>query len=153
MLLRPLVFAGFLLFAAAVTHAEDRVGDIHILAAWARATPGPTAAVYLDLRNEGSEPDRLTGASTQLAERIELHEHRSSAGVMSMAAAPEIVLPPHTTVRLAPGKVHLMLFGLGRPLKPADRFSVTLRFERAGEVEVEAVTGGAGAIEAPHDHD
>ena len=117
------------------------------------STPGPTAAVYLELKNEGSEPERLTGASTQLAERIEFHEHRSSAGVMSMAAVPEIVLPPHTTVRLAPGKVHLMLFGLERPLKPGDRFPLALRFERAGEVEVEALTGAAGALEPPHDLD
>ena len=153
MLPRPLVIAGILLFVAAVTRAEMRAGDVSILAAWARATPGPTAAVYLELKNEGSEPERLTGASTQLAERIEFHEHRSSAGVMSMAAVPEIVLPPHTTVRLAPGKVHLMLFGLERPLKPGDRFPLALRFERAGEVEVEALTGAAGALEPPHDLD
>jgi copper(I)-binding protein len=151
MFLRPLVFAGFLLFAAAPAGAEERVGDIGILTAWARATPGPTAAVYLELRNAGSEPDRLTAAFTDLAQRIEFHEHRSSAGVMSMAALPEIVLPPATTVRLAPGQVHLMLFGLERPLKPGDRLTLRLRFERAGEVEVEALTGAAGALEPPYD--
>lgn len=149
MLPRLLIVVGIALTSVAPGLAEDRVGDVRILAAWARASPGPTAAAYLELRNEGKEDDRLVGASTPLAERVEFHEHRHTGEVMSMAAAPAIVLPPAETVRLRPGETHLMLFRVARPLKAGDRFPVTLSFERAGSITVEAVTAAPGALQPP----
>jgi hypothetical protein len=89
MRLRPLLFACFLL-PAALAQADERTGDIRILAAWARATPGPTAVVYLDLKNEGLAADRLIDASTPFAQRIEFHEHRNAGGVMSMATGSRV---------------------------------------------------------------
>jgi copper(I)-binding protein len=152
MALRPLPFAAFLLAAALSAGSVAAAGEVQVLAAWARATPGPTAAVYLDLLNDAGEPDRLVGASSPLAQRIEFHEHRESAGIMTMAAVPDIPLPPGERVRLAPGGRHLMLFGLTKPLRPGERFSLTLAFERAGGLTVEALTGSAGALESPAEH-
>jgi copper(I)-binding protein len=68
---------------------------------------------------------------------------------MSMAAVPDLALPPGETVTLAPGRLHLMLFGVRQPLNPGNRFPLTLRFERAGTAQVQVVVGGAGAILAP----
>lgn len=138
-----------LLLGATASLAEERVGEIRILAAWARATPGPTAAAYLVLRNEGAGADRLTGASSPIAERIEIHEHRHADGVMGMVVIPDVAVSSGQEVRLAPGERHLMLFRIGRPLKPGDRFELTLTFEQAGPVRVEAVTGGPGAMSPP----
>jgi periplasmic copper chaperone A len=149
MLPRPLIFAWIALGFAAAAHAEEPAVHIRILAAWARATPGPTAAVYLELRNESREADRLVEAWTPLAERVEFHEHRSSGGIMSMAAVPDILLPPAQTVRLSPGQRHLMLFRIQRPLAPGDRFALTLRFAEAGDIRIEAVTAGPGALQPP----
>ena len=146
---RLLIAAGFALAFAGVAVAEERVGEVRVVAAWARATPGPTAAAYLELRNEAGAADRLVGAASPLAERIEFHEHRSSGGVMSMTAVPEIVLPPGETVRLRPGGTHLMLFRIERPLKLGDTFPLTLSFERAGSITVEAVTANPGALQPP----
>lgn len=152
MAFRPLPFAAFLLAAALSAGSIAAAGEVQVLAAWARATPGPTAAVYLDLLNNAPEPDRLVGASSPLAQRIEFHEHGESAGVMTMAAVPDIPLPSGETVRLAPGGRHLMLFGLAQPLRPGQRLALTLVFERAGTLTVETLTGSAGAIEAPAEH-
>jgi copper(I)-binding protein len=135
--------------APAATIADERAGAVRILTAWARATPGPTAAVYLDLRNEGSAADRLIAAASPAAERIELHEHRSAGGVMSMATLAGLEVPPGETVQLRPGSIHLMLFGLKHPLRPGDRLPLTLTFEKGGETTVEAVTGTAGAVLPP----
>jgi copper(I)-binding protein len=144
-----LIFAGFLLAAAASTSAQSGQSRIEVLAAWSRATPGPTAAVYLELRNTGADSDRLMGATSPAAERIEFHEHRMVDGVMSMSAVPQIDLPAGETATLAPGGRHLMLFGLAKPLRPGDRLSLTLRFEMAGEITVEAKVGNAGALSPP----
>jgi copper(I)-binding protein len=146
---RMLIFAGFLLAAAARAGAQDGQGAIQVLAAWSRATPGPTAAAYLELRNEAPAADRLVGALSPIAERIEIHEHRMADGVMSMGAVPSVDLPTGETVSLAPGGRHLMLFGLSRPLGPGERFSLTLRFQAGGEITVEAKVGGAGAMSPP----
>jgi copper(I)-binding protein len=146
---RLLACVGLLLCIAAAPLAEERAGAVRILAAWARATPGPTAAVYLDLRNEGDAPDWLIAAASPLAERIELHEHRSDGGMMSMGEISAVELPPGEAVQLRPGGIHLMLFGLLQPLRPGDRLALTLNFEQAGAVTVEAVTGTAGALSPP----
>ncbi len=146
---RLLAWAGLLLCLAATPLAAESAGAVRILAAWTRATPGPTAAVYLDLRNEGSGSDRLLAAASPAAERIELHEHRHAGGVMSMAQLPAVELPPAETVQLRPGGIHLMLLGLKHPLRPGDRLPLTLTFEQGGEVTVEAVTGTAGALSPP----
>ncbi len=143
------LIAALLLLGATASLAEERAGEIRILAAWARATPGPTAAAYLVLRNEGAGADRLTGASSPITERIEIHEHRHADGVMRMAAIPDLAVPPGQEVRLAPGERHLMLFRINRPLRPGDRFELTLTFDQAGTVTVEAVTGGPGAVSPP----
>ena len=68
---------------------------------------------------------------------------------MSMVALPDLPLPPGQVVTLAPGQIHLMLFGVRRPLKPGGRFPLTLRFERAGAATAGVEGAGAGAISPP----
>jgi copper(I)-binding protein len=52
-------------------------------------------------------------------------------------------------VELKPGGYHIMFVGLKAPLKDGDQFPMTLKFEKAGEVEVtvnvEAPKAGAAA--------
>ncbi len=104
--------------------------------------PGTTTgAVYLvAIRNQGERADRLLAASTTVAERVELHRMQMDGDIMRMRAVTAIEVPAQATVSLRQGSsdgYHLMLFGLRRPLAAGDRFPLTLRFERAGEVEVE----------------
>jgi copper(I)-binding protein len=117
-------------------------------AAWARATaPGaPTGAVYVTLRNGGSTADSLTGATTEVADRVDMHSHEMAAGgVAHMHAEPAIDLPPGEAVVLAPGGRHLMLTGLHRRLAPGDRFAVTLTFAHAPPATVQVEVKGPGA--------
>jgi copper(I)-binding protein len=113
---------------------------------WSRAAPaGATGAGYMVLRNAGVEPDRLLGAETPAARRVELHTMMRDGDVMRMRHADAIAVPPGGAVALAPGGLHLMLIGLTRPLRVGERVPVTLRFERAGAVPVELVVESAGA--------
>ena len=114
---------------------------------WARASAGAakTGAAYLTITDQG-QPDRLTGASTPVAETTELHESMSDMGTMKMRPVPGLALAPGKAVKLAPGGHHLMLMGLKAPLKAGDTVPLTLRFERAQPmtvtVTVEPVTAG-----------
>lgn len=89
--------------------------------------------------NKSSEADRLVGASSPAAERVELHRMEVDAqGVMRMREVEAIELPPGATVVMKPGEgYHLMLLGLRQALRDSDSVPLKLRFERGGEVEVE----------------
>jgi copper(I)-binding protein len=45
-------------------------------------------------------------------------------------------IPAGKSVSLAPGGYHLMLMDLKAPLKKGDKIPVTLKFEKAGDVNV-----------------
>jgi periplasmic copper chaperone A len=62
----------------------------------------------------------------------------------------DIPLAPGATVELRPGGFHIMLIGLTGAMAQGGRVPLTLRFERAGEVQVELAVEAAGARGAGH---
>jgi copper(I)-binding protein len=79
--------------------------------------------------------DRLLAASSPSALRVSVH---GTADTQSMVALGGLELPGSEPVRLVPGGRHLMLEGLSGPVVPGDRVELTLEFEQAGPVTVEA---------------
>ena len=131
-----------LLLPALFAQAQNyNVGDLHIEQAWSREMPpvAPAAAAYFVVHNSGSEDDRLLGASTPVAGKAELHEHRHVGEVMRMQQVQAIDIPAGGEARLAPMGFHVMLFELARQAKDGEQFPLTLRFEKAGEVQIEVM--------------
>ncbi|MFY9315407.1 MAG: copper chaperone PCu(A)C [Burkholderiales bacterium] len=119
---------------------------------WAAATP-PGASVgggYFVVRNTDAVPDRLIGASSPFAERVEMHVSSSEGGVMRMRQHESLAVPANGRLELTPGGAHLMLIGLKLPLKQGDIVPLTLRFERAGDVKTELRVGKLGARSHAH---
>ncbi len=109
--------------------------------AYARAST-PTAksgAAFMVLMNTGDQDDRLIGAKSDVAARVELHTHREIAdGVMKMMEVEEgFAIPAGGSHMLARGGDHVMFMGLNEPFADGDTVAVTLVFEHAGEVAVE----------------
>ncbi|MCD0417013.1 copper chaperone PCu(A)C [Rubrivivax sp. JA1024] len=135
---------GLLLAAACAGSARahgTRAGELAIDHPYATPTPAglATGAVYFrKIENRGRKADRLLGASTPRAERVEIHLSTMDGNVMRMRAIEALELPAGASVRLRHGEAgaHLMLFGLSAPLRDGERFPLTLRFEHAGTVEV-----------------
>ncbi|MGE3623781.1 MAG: copper chaperone PCu(A)C [Bdellovibrionales bacterium] len=147
------VFCLVLLMAPGIARAHSyQQGDIRIGHVWTRATAGSstTAAIYMPLLNAGKDADRLIGASSDDAEKIEIHESRSEGGIMKMEMQKAIDLEPNKPVALKPRGLHLMVFGLKQPIKEGEKFPVTLQFEKAGSVKVEAMVEAAGAQSSGH---
>ena len=119
-------------------------GGLVVEGAWARAATRPTdgsggtSAVYMQLRNPGGELDRLLGATSDVATMTEVHRTTVEDGVMRMRPAGPIDVPAGETVTLQPGGLHVMLIDLRHDLVAGERLAVTLQFERAGELTVEA---------------
>lgn len=127
-----------LLLAAGAAQAHDtKQGDLLIDHPWARPTPGQVknGAAYLRIVNSGGA-DKLVGAATPAAKRVELHTHEHADGVMRMRQVKEIAVPAKGEVALKPGGLHVMLFDLEKPLHEGFGFPLTLTFEKAGKVEV-----------------
>jgi periplasmic copper chaperone A len=121
-------------------------GSLEVKDAWARATPAKAAngAVYLTI--ESAVPDRLTGASTPVAGKAELHRMTMQGNVMRMRQIAGIDLPAGQPVTLKPGGLHIMLLGLKQPLKKGDKFPLTLDFAKAGAQTVDVSIEGVGAM-------
>ena len=129
---------------------EFKLGDIRIGHPYARATvAGQPGGAFLKLENGGAD-DKLLSASTEIATGAELHSMAMEGDVMRMRQVDAIALPSGKTVELKPGGLHLMLFGLKAPLKSGDKFPLTLRFEKAGEVTVTVNVEAAGADHSTH---
>jgi copper(I)-binding protein len=120
--------------AAATAFAGDAA--VKIDKAWARPTvAGQTAGgAFLTLTSPAA--DRLVGASTPAAERVELHSMKMEGDTMRMRQVEAIELPAGRAVTLGPGGLHLMFMGLRAPLKAGEKVPLTLRFEKAGEVKI-----------------
>jgi copper(I)-binding protein len=96
------------------------------------------SAVYVTISNYGSEPDALVSATTNMATAGELHETIEKEGKMMMQPRPKFDIPAGGKLEMKPGSYHIMLLGLKHPLKPGDMVNLTLIFEKAGEMSVEA---------------
>jgi hypothetical protein len=89
--------------------------------------------------------DRLVGASSPAAAKVELHVTEKKGDVMRMREVKAYDIPAKGSFELAPGGAHLMLVDLKAPFKEGAKVPLTLRFEKAGEVKVELQVRALGA--------
>jgi periplasmic copper chaperone A len=135
--LLALALAGILATTPGIAR-EFQLGSLKIEQPWVRPTvPGQsTGGAYLSVSNAGPAADRLLGGSSAVAARVEVHEMRMEGNVMRMRELTAVDLPVGTRIQLAPGGLHLMLIDLKAPLKIGDKVPLTLRFEKAGEIDL-----------------
>jgi periplasmic copper chaperone A len=130
--------AFFVLSAGQMAAAHDgiRVQDAYARVIGAQAKSG---AVFMTVLNHSIEDDRLISVTTDAAERAELHTHTMDAnGVMTMGEVKEgFPIAGMETRMLDRGGDHIMLLGLTQAFTPGDIISLTLTFERSGEMVVE----------------
>jgi hypothetical protein len=156
---------GWLAFAAVVLtgcSSDDARSGVEVSGVLAPApiiagTPGEASmAVYATFVNHGPAEDTLTDVESMDARRASIHTTMDHGGMTMMMLAEHIVLPDDSTVRLAPGGVHVMLESLTRVILPGDSVAVTFVFRRSGRVNVMArvvaydqIEQLLGASEAP----
>jgi len=110
---------------------------IHVADAKARPTaPGGTGVVYMIVMNHGTADDVLTGLSSPVADKAEMHRTTDTDGMSHMEAVADLPVKAMEAVTFAPGGLHVMLTGLKQPLKLGDSFPLTLSFAKAGAVTV-----------------
>jgi copper(I)-binding protein len=109
---------------------------------WGRPSPmmAKAGAVYVLIENQGNQADRLVGASSAAAKTVEVHESYMDAnGTMGMRPVEGgLEIPAGSKVELKPGGYHIMLIDLVNPLEVGSKITVTLKFEKSGEITLEA---------------
>lgn len=142
--MRPVYWLSAILLALLVigcTRTES--GRLFVENVWARPSPlgAPASAFYMTIVNHSAQPDVLQDVTVERCDAVEIHRTTmDEEGVMRMAPVPEgrLSIPAGENVVLAPGGVHVMCIGPSKPLAAGERLSLTLHFELAGDVSVNA---------------
>jgi copper(I)-binding protein len=127
---------------------EVKLGDLVILQPWSRAAPrgAEVASSYLTIENKGTTADRLVGGSTEAAEKLLIQQISMVGGAMTVQPVDGgLGISPGETVVLAPGGYRLALLKPKSQLKKGTKVSMTLEFEKAGQVIVSFDVLGAAA--------
>ncbi|KXZ59835.1 hypothetical protein Bravens_00050 [Brevibacterium ravenspurgense] len=155
------------LAAATLTLAGCGGGDTATSAAdalkidepWAKAVPqdkGMTG-VFATIENEGKETITITGAESDVAGKVELHETTGDGkGGMSMKEKEGgFELAAGDTLELKPGGDHIMLMDLKQDIEPGEEIKITVKTS-AGDFDLTAPAReftGAKEEYAPDEHD
>lgn len=146
---------GLALLSSSLAFAEDvKIGNLTIAAPYVRAmVPGaPVGGGYMTITNTGNANDRLVAASSPRAVTVQIHEMKMDNDVMIMRElAGGLVIPAGKTVELKPGGYHVMFMKVAEPFLQGQTVKATLRFEKAGSVDVDFPVGSIAADrEASH---
>ncbi len=112
-------------------HATDKTQlSVHVTHAYVNSAPPAVkvTAGFFELRNSGSVTITLTAISSPVAEKVELHQSASVDGRMTMRQLISLDIAPSEKVKLEPGGMHLMVWGLDRSLRPGNSVPLTLYF-------------------------
>lgn len=122
--------------------------EITVSDAWARETvAGQSAtAAYMTIANDGAGDDRLVSVAAPPPAMAMLHSSENSGGIARMREmGTGVAVPAGGRIEFKPGGSHVMVTGLGAPLKPGQSLKLTLRFEKSGERPIDVrATPAAG---------
>ena len=121
-------------------HTEvQALGELIVAEGWARETAegAKVGGAFLTIVNGTHNGDALLSASANFADEVQIHRTTEEDGVAKMAQIKEhLPVPAGATLKLRPGGLHLMFFGLKAPLKAGDVKLVRLQFKKAGQKTV-----------------
>ncbi len=120
---------------------------------WIRAVPpnASNSAAYMRLENPNARDQQLVGASTSIAETVEIHNIAEENGMMRMFPVDEINIPANGAQALTPGGFHLMLIGLKQPLERGQEVQLELEFADQSKQIVTAEVGDGSPMQSePH---
>lgn len=99
---------------------------------------GSTGAAFMTIKNSGQEADKLVAAASDVADAVEIHLSEMKDDVMTMRQVDGVDVPAAGEAVLKPGSYHIMLIGLNQELAVGEKVNLTLTFEKAGQMNVEA---------------
>lgn len=129
-----------ILSGAAGTTLSAQAATVTARDAWTREAPAgrKVTAVFLVMQNSGTAARSIVSGRADVGDTLELHEMKRDGEMMRMSPVQSIAVPAGGQVELRPGGLHLMLFGLKKPLVTGDTVHVTLTMDDGSRVAVSA---------------
>lgn len=88
------------------------------------------SVAFMSFQNTSAQAQSLLKATAnEICERIEIHEHVQKGETMHMQKVDKLTLPAQQTIQLKSGGLHLMLFGLKKPLRAGETIDIMLTFD------------------------
>lgn len=131
-------------FVFSIANAYATTTPMTISSPWARTSlkQNTNGAVFMNIKNETPEDDKLIKANANVSKKVELHTHIKEGDIMRMRAVENIDIPANGETALEPGGLHVMLIDLNEDLVEGQQIPLNLTFEKAGEVQVMAEVRG-----------
>lgn len=145
-----LAAAAMLVATAAQAHSH-KFKQLEIVHPWCIETDDTAKPVIVSMtiKNAGARPDKLLSVKTSMAAKAELRQAGAEPAAEGNAIR-SVAVGSHGEVDLKRTGPHILLSGMKKQLSRYDSFLMTLRFERAGKVEVEVMVEEASVLEPPH---
>jgi copper(I)-binding protein len=126
------------LFASAAQAEDAKAGDLMISGAWCRAAPAASdlANCFVTIENKGTAADRLVGASTAAAEKVEIRQLNETGGGLTDKPVDGLPISAGDKAVLAPGGYHIALVNTKVALKRGAKQAIDLQFDKAGKASV-----------------
>ncbi len=116
------------------------------------ATSDRPAAGYFTIRG-GPQAVELVAVTTELAQRVELHEHARDGDLMVMREIKAIPVPAGEDVVAKPGGLHLMLWGINPAAIEAGKLPAVFIFSNNDRIKADlAITDPGVAADGKHSH-
>lgn len=91
---------------------------------------------HMTIHNNTGAVDRLLKAESDAVVRIEFRRNVPGGGDLSLAPVDTIEIPASGQVDFAPGGYAMILMGIKKDLIPGDKMTISLFFEKAGQMDV-----------------
>jgi len=130
----------YLVGALLLSPASLYAGDLKIIDAWIPAAPPGVMshAAYLTLENGENKPKSIVSVAADGYMMAHIHGSFETDGIVSMQMIDQLKLTPGATLEMAPGGLHIMLMWPQNPLKLGETVTLTLTFDEATTMVVDA---------------
>ncbi|TWX73018.1 copper chaperone PCu(A)C [Colwellia sp. C1TZA3] len=113
--------------------------------------PGTSiSSAYMTIKNLSAKNIRLIAAASAVSERIEIHQHTMSDGLMRMRQRDYVEISAQNSTVFQPSGFHLMIFDLKQPLKAKENIIITLYFDDQSSINVNYTV--QGLKQKKHEH-
>lgn len=134
--------AAMLVATPATAHHDEEVfrrGGLIVSHLWSPQTSARSDAVevFITISNTEETPERLLSVSTPFTADGRFQALVVVDGILRITEVPAIEIAPGQTITLQRGAATLILADVKRPLTAGTHFEMTLKFAKAGELEVE----------------
>jgi copper(I)-binding protein len=94
-------------------------------------------AAYMTLVNQSDKAITLQKITSDISDRIEIHEHSMVDDMMRMRQVEQITISAHSSIVLEPSGLHLMIFSLKQQLREDELKALTLHFSNSTKINIQ----------------